>query len=71
MCFIQFFDNFPGNAETGCGILTIGDHQVNRMCAHQRRQQFFNRLSSGFPDNVADKKNFHFFTLCLWSIWQN
>jgi len=56
----QFFDNLPGNPETGCGILAIGDHQVHVMRGNQRRQQFPNRPASGFADNIADKKNFHY-----------
>jgi len=58
--FIEFLDDLPCYAETGCGILTVGDDQIDFPPAHKRRQQLFNRPASGLADDVADEKNFHY-----------
>ncbi len=51
------------NAKSGGSVFAIGDNKVNLMIANQFRQELFYCPPAGFPNNVTDKKNFHYFSL--------
>ena len=57
--FEEFLGERRGDAETGGGVLSVGQHEVDGVLLHQSGKALFDDGSSRSAENVADKKNAH------------
>ena len=57
--FEKLFGESRRDAEAGGRILSVGNHQVNGLIAHDAGQAVFDNGAAGASENVTDKKNAH------------
>jgi hypothetical protein len=54
----QLSDYVRSQAETGSGILAVGNHQIDHILINQARQSIANQMSPRATDDITDKKDF-------------
>jgi hypothetical protein len=55
----DFFGEARRDAKAGCGVLAVGDAEIDLALDDNVRQAIVDYFSSGRADDVTDKKNFH------------